>query len=247
MSSHVCDRKCKGEKFNGLYIRCVECGEISRMECLFTFKTAKLLMQSFALYDEIKNSFINDSARILNLKSVFRKESPFAFVCFHCKEETTKIHDELLQTRKKLEEVEKQLIASKNKAQMDSADDIISVGNENLQNVPESFDIFVPHFPPSTECDAISALIVAETGLDADSFTVSKMIGPKKNIKYVKLMNFRIKTSNKETYDVILNNKTWAPLNTAVPFNVNARTEAKQRKEQRQKQKQKSNQLQKCQ
>lgn len=193
----------------------------------------------------------NDKDKVATFMECFTADSAFSVSCAVCDDifrrsiGARSARPSLLQRKVALQTI-------KNKEQMDRADHIeiaLETNNptqqiaskptdgNNVEVSSESFEIFVQNFPSDTECDAITALIVHKTALIADKFVVSKMVSPKKSYKYLKFMSFKIKTSDKATYDAILSDEIWAPFTKAVPFNVNARTESKLRKQQNQKQK----------
>lgn len=235
MSPHVCDRKCTGENFGGFYIRCTSCQRNSMVECLIKFTGMKKLLKVFGLFDENTEIFTKNEAKMQQIKAIFRNDTPFKFLCEACRVEMENLKTKLQRVEMELEEMKKLLIDAQKD---DSFSDAIGTSaNENITNAIDrgqnqnNHEIFVSKFPPSTECDAITALILEKTGLEADKFEVIRMVNPKMNIKFCKFMTFKIKAADKPTFDVIIDDKIWTPFAKAIPFNPNEKSDRRLRRE----------------
>lgn len=107
--------------------------------------------------------------------------------------------------------------------------DVNGIVISNAAHDPGVYEIFVSQFPSTTECDAITALIVEKTDLDTEKFEVIKMVSSKNKNKYIKFMSFKIKATDEVAYNKILDVKIWAPFTKAVPIDVNPKSKSKQR------------------
>lgn len=239
MSNHVCDiRKCCGKKYDGFYIRCTECNEPTMVDCIFEHVQTQTLLRILGLYNKATHVHTRNDESEKLIKSLFGKNSPFGFICSKCKSDMNELEDKLNEAKDKLKHTQKLLEnARKNNDQMNTADDIDienTADNVNKQSdITPKLELFVSSFPANTECDAITAFILEKTSLLAENFEVSKMANPKVK-KYRKFMSFKVKTYDKASYDMILNDDIWKPFAKAVPFDSEARTKTKERKQQQQ-------------
>lgn len=252
---HCClSNKCTGEIYAGLFLDCKFCGNPIFIQCMRARDTeVKAILLAFGLAKFNSNGHFvvisGDSDRETTFMNCFKPESAFSVSCEVCTDRFRKSSDDrnvepsLIQRKVNLQ-------AIKNNKQLKHADKItVALDSSNItqqtlipvnvndvgESSNESLEIYITNFPPKTDCDAISTLITNKTTLHADSFVVTKMVNPKKGLKYMKFMSFRIKASNKQTYNSILNDDIWMPFTKAVPFNANAKVQSKERKQQKRK------------
>lgn len=167
----------------------------------------------------------------------FGTKSPFAITCEVCSDKLERLIDTQNLNPSSLSQLQS-LNAEKNREQLESADKISIVSDNNItshENVQNNdcLDIFVSSFPAKVQCDTIVSLILEKTDLQPEFFEVSQVGNPRINAKYRKLTSFKIKARDKASYDKIINNRIWAPAAEAVPFNAEAKTKSRQRKKQK--------------
>lgn len=240
---HCCvTNKCTGPIYCNWYLDCKFCKNPVFIECMRQrdeqVKTVLLAWGLARINSKGEYLLLEEPSSVAKFMKCFQQESAFSITCEVCSDKFKKFMDAKQNVEPQLEQ-RKVLHEIKNTEQLMNANTITTAPESNITKQisiqsSDCLDLFVPNFPAKTECDAITALIMSRSTLQADDFEISKMAGPKVNLKYRKFMSFKIKVPDKTTYDIIMDENVWIPFSKPVPFNANARNDFRlrmQRKE----------------
>lgn len=116
--SHSCtDRKCSGQKFDGLHIKCSRCGQKIFMECIHNRPGSIEILQLLDVItsnNEIQNTYFAQT----KFNAIFHFNSPFALLCDFCRlpsnnVEITRLNKELNEMQSKCAQLEDELASNK--------------------------------------------------------------------------------------------------------------------------------------
>lgn len=86
MSSHSCSvNRCRGQKFNGLKLKCTDCNEETYIECMINRTEINELMKSLNSVNTITAMSPSTAEQQNKLNVMFNDDSLFSFKCIKCK------------------------------------------------------------------------------------------------------------------------------------------------------------------
>lgn len=156
-------------------------------------------------------------------------------------EENLNLHDHIAQLEMKLETLnadfcdaedgssDKQLKpASPSKLKTKNKSNMKSVTIKTNLSFDDKFAVHVSKFKPDAECCLIKKHILEHTNInDEKLFTITRLLGPNRNMKYINFVSFKISAANQDVYDKIIDKNTWSGKFTAVPFDPNFKKSVK--------------------
>ena len=183
------------------------------------------------------NYLVNDmngkSTEMDLFRQIFGVSSPFAVSCQSCDSKFMKSDDRRVKnlsdpTKSSLpENVIPNTGPSTEPILADLALSNLALSDLPLQNQHNSADnqtdnkfaIYVSKFKPIATCDNLAAYITSKTSLVRDTnFTIENLTGKVNKHRKINFVSFKITTSCKDDYDVVMNKDLWGSLVAAIPF-----------------------------
>lgn len=87
-------------------------------------------------------------------------------------------------------------------------------------NSAELFEIYVSKFKPETSCDDIKKIISNKLLLNEGVYNVLKLVPKNAKLRKLTFVSFKISTVNKLVFESIMDNRVWAPNQSAVRFEI---------------------------